>query len=467
MTADLAVNRFLGVLRHVERIEPGLVRAVCPLCYRQTLTVDTRQRVLAIRCENGCKRRWIEFVLREERDFPPPPVSANNTEPAVPLRLVESPPPPPPSSPSPPPPRADQAGGHRDDGYRPGEDDVLPRPGQKVFTFYSDIELDALPDPEYLVEGVFPMGGLGAVVARYNEGKTFLALDVALSIAANRPWHSRAVKYGVVVYVLGEGRGGLKKRVRAWKQHYRISGSVPIHFLTVPVSLISDDDPKALLKAIAGQLPAQPVLIVIDTLARAMPGGNENSSEDMGKAVASADLLREQTGATVMLVHHTGWEGERSRGHSSLPGAVDTEIRVKKDGTAITVSCGKQRDAEPFPEIGFQLHPVADTGSCVLIREAPVTPLGELRPKTLAGLRALKRLSRVGHVVPGKDWKENTGMAKSTFYEVRGQLLDHACVKNGEGEHADDWWVTPLGEALLHRLDRPPRDSETASESEG
>ena len=52
---------------------------------------------------------------------------------------------------------------------------------------------------------------------------------------------------------------------------------------------------------------APPQMIVIDTLARNFGAGNENSTEDMNRFVASIDrYLREEFGSAIVLVHHTG-----------------------------------------------------------------------------------------------------------------------------------------------------------------
>lgn len=316
-------------------------------------------------------------------------------------------------------------------------------PTARRFRFLSDTDLGARPDPEMRVDDTLTVGGLATIIAPYNNGKTFLALDLALSVAAGRKWHEREVKQGRAVYLSPEGVSGLKKRVQAWKKHHEISGSLPIHFLIIPVSLLSADDPPALVAAFAEQLPEPPALIVVDTLARAMLGGNENSTEDMGKAIAAADAWREQTGATVLLVHHTGWEGEHSRGHSSLPGAVDTEIRLKKDGDEITVECGKQKDAAPFPTLRFRLTPVEQ--SAVLVHVAGGGDGTALPVKAWTALRALKDISTAARPVTNTRWKDTAGMAKTTFYRAQGKLLSEGLVH----EAGDKWYVTVAGYARL------------------
>jgi AAA domain len=81
-----------------------------------------------------------------------------------------------------------------------------------------------------------------------------------------------------------------------------------------------------------------------------MVGGDENAAKDMGVFVAAADRLRQATGATVLLIHHHGKAGA-VRGSTALVAAVDTILEAKRDGTLLTLGCGKQKDAAPFEPI--------------------------------------------------------------------------------------------------------------------
>ena len=91
--------------------------------------------------------------------------------------------------------------------------------------------------------------------------------------------------------------------------------------------------------------------MIVDTLARTIAGGSENDSGDMTAAIRNLDYIKQQTGACVLLVHHTGKNQEAGlRGHSSLLAALDTSLLVEKDGTLIppaaTVTVKKSKDGE-------------------------------------------------------------------------------------------------------------------------
>jgi len=120
-----------------------------------------------------------------------------------------------------------------------------------------------------------------------------------------------------------------------------------------------------LLAGIAA-LPWRPTLIIIDTLARSFGPGDENSTTDMGAFVKACDRLRAETGACVLVVHHTGKDVEKgARGSTALTGAADCIIAVKRRGDSLTVMnrapFGKQKDAEEFADIALSTSRVTFT----------------------------------------------------------------------------------------------------------
>jgi RecA-family ATPase len=185
--------------------------------------------------------------------------------------------------------------------------------------------------------------------------KTFLALDLSLSIAsAQATWLGHQLHVGgPVVYVLGEGGGRFKTRVLAWDEHHGIapSQSYPFHVVSEAVALTNSDDANAFVREVA---PIKPVLIVFDTLSRCLAGADENNQKDMSTAIAVFDTLRKQLGCAVLFLHHTTKDGGSERGSSVLRGAVDTILMLKVDEPSkpnFTLWCDRQKDAEPFAPI--------------------------------------------------------------------------------------------------------------------
>lgn len=202
---------------------------------------------------------------------------------------------------------------------------------------------------DQLVEDVITRGGLSVMYGESNSGKSFLACDMACSLAAGVAWLGKRTVRGAVVYVAGEGAESIKLRVLAWCQKHNANPSLAI--IPAAVNLLDKNaDLQRILDACAAVAEhyGMPVaLIVVDTLARAFGGGNENSSEDMGAVITHADEIRAGTKAHVLFVHHSGKDiAKGSRGHSSLKAATDTEIEVTADeaNKLHTAEITKQRD---------------------------------------------------------------------------------------------------------------------------
>jgi hypothetical protein len=249
-------------------------------------------------------------------------------------------------------------------------------------TAFKEVELNATA--LYLVKGIIPHEGLTVVWGEPKCGKSFWTFDLALHIALGRPYRGHKVQQGTVVYLALEGRGGFNKRVEAWrKQHSLDRGlDVPFHLLTTPVDLVKDH--RAIIEAIEAQGVA-PSLVVIDTLNRSL-SGSENDPKDMGNFVKAADAIRERFGAAVITIHHCGIEGSRPRGHTSLTGAVDAQIAIKKNKQEglITATVELMKDGADDEQMLNRLEVVnvgtddeGDTiSSCVCVEAQPSVVFG-------------------------------------------------------------------------------------------
>ncbi|MFI5411577.1 helicase RepA family protein [Kaistia sp. UC242_56] len=217
-----------------------------------------------------------------------------------------------------------------------------------------------------LVKGLLDQGAMSVLFGESNVGKSFVAMDLAQHIASGAPWAGMKTAGLPVVYIAAEGGGGVRKRAAALVSKYGDAGE-RFRLLVSSVDLLHPDADLQPLLATLHDLPEQPGLIVIDTLARAMAGGDENSSTDMGALVKNLDKVRAVTSAHLLIVHHTGKDRSKgARGHSSLRAAVDTEIEVA-DGV---ISVTKQRDLDET-----WLSPFALDVVCLGVDEdgAPIT----------------------------------------------------------------------------------------------
>lgn len=218
--------------------------------------------------------------------------------------------------------------------------------------YFEDVE-PALTGDDF-VEGLLVRAAMSVFYGPSNCGKTFFASDLALHIALGKPWNGREVDQGGVIYCALEGSHGIRNRVTAWAKHYGVEGA-PLPFAIIPVALNllnPEADTSRLIEAIqeAAAKMGQPVaLVVMDTLSRAMAGGNENAPEDMGALVMNSDRIRQATGAHVAWIHHSGKDqAQGARGHSLLRAATDTEIEISRPdvNSPSTARVTKQRELE-------------------------------------------------------------------------------------------------------------------------
>ncbi|MFY9292804.1 MAG: AAA family ATPase [Methylorubrum rhodinum] len=208
-----------------------------------------------------------------------------------------------------------------------------------------------------LVKGLLDWGTMSILYGDSNVGKTFVGMDLAHHVSTGRAWGGMKVAPAAVAYVAAEGGRGARKRLAALRRKH--GDSAQFFLLMAPVDLLHrDGDMPALVEAIKGLESEHDVeigLVVIDTFSRALAGGDENSSVDMGAMVKNLDHLRLHSGAHLMVVHHTGKDAAKgARGHSLLRAAIDTEIEVSVGQITVT----KQRDLDKAWASAFELEVV-------------------------------------------------------------------------------------------------------------
>jgi hypothetical protein len=235
-------------------------------------------------------------------------------------------------------------------------------PVRRGFRFISGAELIANIEPvQWLVERYMEANSMAVMFGEPGAGKSFIALDMACSIATGETWQGFPVKQGAVFYIAGEGHAGISRRLKAWSMH---RGLVPENAMVsnTAIGLTDAENVKALVRAIRAMVDVHgvPALIVVDTLARNFGGLDENSTKDMGLFVQHMDRLKHELQTTVLIVHHTGQgDKNRARGSIALKGATDIEHRVeiRADGT-ITLHATKMKDAELPKPVLLRLHTV-------------------------------------------------------------------------------------------------------------
>lgn len=244
-------------------------------------------------------------------------------------------------------------------------EEPIPEPQSEdslLNTVFKPDQAQPILQSNYLIKGWLAKQQMSVVYGPSNVGKSFICLDMAWCIAANDMWQGFRVDGGPVLYLATEGGLTFHNRIYALTKRYGRS-DVPLYVRPSPVDLLrpSQSLPELgkLCREIEADAGAPLQLIVVDTLSRAMAGGNENGPEDMTAFISNIDELRDFTKSHVMVVHHSGKDtAAGARGHSSLRAATDAEIELEKskDTDIRFARATKQRDMETGAEFPFTLR---------------------------------------------------------------------------------------------------------------
>lgn len=220
------------------------------------------------------------------------------------------------------------------------------------------IDRQSLLRTSYLVKHRFAPGELSAIYGEPGSGKTFLAMHIFYRLALGLEALGQRVRQAPVLYIALEGERATVKRVSALQAEY---GEAPeFYYVTETVDLTQAD---TVTQIIVEATAIRAALIAFDTLSRGMGGTDENSPEGMTGVIKALDRIREETGAHVCVVHHSGKDRERGmRGHNSLLGAVDLAVEVSRGESGVR-ECRviKNRDGDDGSRFAFRLR-VIDLG---------------------------------------------------------------------------------------------------------
>ncbi len=296
----------------------------------------------------------------------------------------------------------------------------------------------------YLIKGWLGAGQMSVMYGPSNVGKSFVALDMAWHIASGEMWHGFRCHGGPVLYLATEGGSTFHNRIYALAQKYERT-DVPLYVRPSPVDLLRPNADLAEIIALVEEIKEAAgqdcVQIVVDTVSRAMAGGNENGPEDMTAFISNVDAMRAATGAHCMLVHHSGKDvAAGARGHSSLRAATDTEIEMevsKEDGLRFARAT-KQRDMETGAEFCFRLDVIGlgvdqdgdDVTTCVIdpvageevadAKKKPLTKNGKILLECFTQLQGEgiggSNPGGVGWPESGTRWTINEADLRSHFF---------------------------------------------------
>jgi hypothetical protein len=327
------------------------------------------------------------------------------------------------------------------------------------FQFTQFREVNFAMAPPYTVCEMIPRLGVVVPWGKPKCGKTFWVFDLEMHVALGWSYRGRRVEQGTVLHIACEGVAGLAARKEAWRLHHlKGKTAAEIDFIeAAPFYLCKDTaldlikDVDQLIADIVAQLAGRPIkVITIDTLNRSLRG-SESKDDDMAAYVRAATLLAEKFQCVVLVIHHCGHTEARPRGHSSLIGAVDTLIEIKKDADgAVCTEVEHMRDGPAGATTRSRLQVVEVTRdgngdpitSCVIVSDAAdeassSTQKTTQRAKKLTGAAAVGlaqlRNCVAKYVTPTPPFDEIPKNAKGVSLDLWRRYLAQTGVINEDG----------------------------------
>ncbi len=222
-------------------------------------------------------------------------------------------------------------------------------PAPKLFEKASEFFNTAIKI-DYLIHKVFEANSLISITGPSGQFKSFIAVCIGCAVATGKEWNGQATRKGAVLYLAGEGRNGIKRRVAAWCKVNGIDMAQLDFYLSKQTLMMDGSNIGSIASEMAG---IDVALVIIDTTARHIDG-HENDTKDMCRYIAAVDALKDRLDATGAMIHHTGHDASRGRGNTSYKAALDAEVMCDKGVLRFT----KAKDSEPHTDIEFKLEPV-------------------------------------------------------------------------------------------------------------
>ena len=241
--------------------------------------------------------------------------------------------------------------------------DETPQHNGRILRGTEFADLSTSSKKVWLVHHLLAIGEISVWYGEPGSGKSVGIEDLGLYVAVGRAWHGRQVKQCAVLYVALERANVVQRRAIAWGLEHGLSREhLPFKVIRGPLDFRDPQvaaDIVATLEDLARRHGCEAGLIIVDTVSRALCGGDENSPKDMGALIANIGRIQSAIGVHIALTHHQPVDGkERMRGHGALLGAVDTTIHVvNKDGTRLA-EVVKSSDHEEGQRIAFFLKSV-------------------------------------------------------------------------------------------------------------
>ena len=286
------------------------------------------------------------------------------------------------------------------------------------------------PAAEEIIKNVLIKQGQAMLFGYSGDGKSFIALSMCGAIArGDSHWFGHRITESVPITWLCL-EGSMAKRIRAYET---VHGELPDSFRIFEGS-IDLRNTQDLADFIASCLSAGQTdgIVVIDTLAQSASGFEENSGKDMSEVLAAGKAIQEALGGVCLYVHHCGKDRTRgSRGHSSLPFAMDSIIEVRRTELGRSWHVRKQKDLDDNLSANFHLKVVDlyedefgdQVTSCVVEPDEAPKPIATA--KDIKALAILKTMCRTVPKPMLSDWRNacvEAGLLSGTTATIKKSM---------------------------------------------
>jgi hypothetical protein len=317
-------------------------------------------------------------------------------------------------------------------------DITTEQPNTSRFKVWTIPELKRREPPKWIIDTVIPEKGYSIIFGPPGTFKTFVALDIGLSIATDTPWHGKAVNRGRVLYCMGEGSFDADKRIEAWKKQH--NAVTPVHDFKIiePAPLLRLNQDTVAFMQTANQYGPWD-LVIIDTIGRTMPGINDSAAEGARLFSELVTAIRSELGAATLAITHSP-KNQRNvlLGSGAFEADADTIFNAycpndANEGIRINFTQTKQKYGEKWRDhLGFER--VHHAGSLALKQCSPVTD-GALKTEMIREIQAAYIVDALRSVA-GKQWSIN-GLAQEAIQ--RGSTESNATIRTWLGAGKTGW----------------------------
>jgi len=280
------------------------------------------------------------------------------------------------------------------------------------------------PQTQWLVEELWTDQAVGILGGEPKCCKSFLALDVAVSVASGaaclRQFPVRR-SGPVLLFPAEDSLAVVRQRLEGIAQAAQVPfGALPVQVITAPsLRLDLESDRQRLSLTVQEE---RPVLLILDPLIR-LHRVDENDATQIGALLSFLRQLQRQFQLAVMLVHHARKDSQSSRpgqalrGSSELHGWGDSNLYMRRKGSQLTLST-EHRAAPSQDHIPLQLSQSGSALALKVVEGSSVEP--EAAPSPTERVR--QALAQVREPIPVQQLQKLCGIRTAKICSALAEL---------------------------------------------